>query len=193
MVIRSIGIAAMLGSGIAAAAAYVLPRLVSQDWLAPRLGTATRVAEPEDWPICTTMGSVANGADWSQLDPDFEAGKKALAAQDWKAAIAVFELAALRDPQNADLQNYIGYAHHRLQQLQPAFAHYRLALTFNPRHRAAHEHLGEAYLAIGKLSEAEAHLAALKEVCLIPCEEYGDLERAIAAHKAAIARRSARA
>jgi tetratricopeptide (TPR) repeat protein len=188
MVIRSIGIAAMLGSGIAAAAAYVLPRLVSQDWLGLRLSTAARVAELEEWPICTTMGSVADGADWSQLDPDFAAGKKALAGQDWKAAIAAFKLAALRDPQNADLQNYIGYAHRRLRQLQPAFAHYRFALTFNPRHRAAHEHMGEAYLAIGKLSGAEAHLAALKDICLIPCEEYGDLERAIAVHKTAMAR-----
>jgi tetratricopeptide (TPR) repeat protein len=188
MVIRLVGRTAMLVAGLAAAAAYVLPRLEAQDWLAPRLGISARPAEPEEWPVCTTMGSVANSADWAQLDPDFAAGKKALAGQAWNAAIVAFKFAALRDPQNADLQNYIGYAYRRLRQLEPAFAHYRLALTFNPRHRAAHEHIGEAYLALGRVSQAEAHLAALREICLIPCDEHGDLERAIAGYKDAQAR-----
>jgi Flp pilus assembly protein TadD len=113
----------------------------------------------------------------------FAAGKKGLAAKDFHGAIAALNLAALRDPRNADLQNYIGYAYRRLRQLEPALAHYRRALTLNPRHRAAHEHMGEAYLAMGKLDEAEAHLAALRDICLIPCDEYGDLERAIASYK----------
>ena len=52
------------------------------------------------------MGSEA---DWTQLDPDFAAGKKALVAGDWNGAIAALKLAALRDPRNADIQNYIGY------------------------------------------------------------------------------------
>ena len=74
----------------------------------------------EDWPDCTTMASVASDADWAQLDPDFKAGKKALGAEDWNGAIAALELAALRDPLNADIQNYIGDAHRRLRQLGPA-------------------------------------------------------------------------
>jgi hypothetical protein len=53
----------------------------------------------------------------------------------------------------------------------------------NPRHRAAHEHLGEAYLKLGERAEAEALLAALGDICLIPCEESDDLRRAIAAYK----------
>jgi len=48
------------------------------------------------------------------------------------------------------------------------------------RHRSAHEHLGEAYLVQGDLSKAEEHLATLERICLIPCEEYDDLKRAIA-------------
>src|SRR5262249_57928790 len=100
----------------------------------------------EDLPICTAMASVALDAGWAQLEPDFKAGKKALNAGDWNGAIAAFELAALRDPGNADIQNYIGYAYRRLRQLGPAMGHYQQALTFNPRHRSAREHLGEAYL-----------------------------------------------
>ena len=62
--------------------------------------------------------------------------------------------------------------------------HYQEALMFNPRHRSAREHLGELYLALGEPIKAEEQLAALKEICLIPCDELADLERAIAAYKA---------
>jgi Flp pilus assembly protein TadD len=123
-----------------------------------------------------------------QLDPDFKAGKRALAAEDWKGAIAAFERAALRDPRNADIQNYIGYSYRRLRQLGPAIGHYQQALILNPRHRSAHEHLGEAYLVLGESTKAEQHLAALENLCLLPCQEYDDLKRAIAAYKRLAAR-----
>jgi len=138
---------------------------------------------PEAWPICTTMASTAPDADWAQLDPEFKAGKKALAAEDWNGAIGAFEVAALRDPLNADIQNYIGYAYRRLRQLGPAMGHYQQALMPNPRRRSAHEHLGEAYLMLGEPAKAEQVLTALGNLCLIPCEEYDDLKRALAAYK----------
>ena len=123
-----------------------------------------------------------------QLDPDFAAGKKALAAEDWNGAIVALKLAILRDPRNADIQNYIGYVYRRLRQLGPAMGHYQQALVLNPRHRSAHEHLGELYLVLGEPTKAEEHLAVLKEICLIPCNEVADLERAIAAFMAAAQR-----
>jgi tetratricopeptide (TPR) repeat protein len=175
MMIRSVIAAAILGTAAAAAVYALLP--------CGQVPIANLAVEPEAWPICTTMGSVADEGDWTQLDPDFASGKKDLAAGDWEGAIAALKLAVLRDPRNADVQNYIGYAYRRLRQLEPAFAGYRLALTLNPRHRAAHEHMGEAYLSTGKLHEAELHLTALRDICLIPCEEYGDLDRAIATYK----------
>jgi tetratricopeptide (TPR) repeat protein len=172
--IRSMAVAAILGGGVAVAAVYAFIRPTPQTQLA---------AAVEEWPICTTMGSLADSSDWAQLDPDFAAGKKAMAAGDWNAAIAALKHAALLDPQNADIQNYIGYAYRRLRQLEPAFAHYRQALAFNPRHRGAHQHMGEAYLATGRLAEAEQHLAALERICLIPCDEYSDLQTAITTYK----------
>jgi tetratricopeptide (TPR) repeat protein len=138
---------------------------------------------PEAWPICTNMTSVTAEADWVQLDPDFKAGKKALVAEDWNGAIAAFELAALRDPLNADTQNYIGYAYRRLRQLGPAMGHYQKALMLNPRHRSAHEHLGEAYLVLGEPAKAEQLLTALGNLCLIPCDEYDDLKRILTAYE----------
>ena len=153
----------------------------------PLVGGRDRPAETaataEAWPICTTMASVAPDADWAQLDPDFKAGKKALRAANWNGAIAAFELAALRDPTNADIQNYIGYAYRRLRQMGPAIGHYQKALMLNARHRSAHEHLGEAYLVLGEPAKAQHLLEALENLCLLPCEEYDDLKRAIAAYK----------
>jgi Flp pilus assembly protein TadD len=129
------------------------------------------------------MASVALDVDWAQLDPDFKAGKKALRAENWNGAIAAFEFAALRDPTNADIQNYIGYAYRRLRQMGSAIGHYQKALMLNSRHRSAHEHLGEAYLVLGEPARAQQQLAALENLCLIPCEEYEDLKRAIAAYR----------
>ena len=192
MMTRSIALAAVLGALVAAAVGYAYTRSPWQNslaaWLAASDRTAQTAALVETWPICTTMGSVADDADWAQLDPDFAAGKKALAAGDWNGAIAALKLAALRDPGNADIENYIGYTYRRLLQLEAAFAHYQKALTLNPRHRSAHEHLGEAYLVRGNLGKAEEHLAMLEGICLVPCEEFGDLQRAIAAYKTSVTR-----
>jgi len=55
-------------------------------------------------------------------------------------------VAGLRDARDADIQNYLGYAYHRLRQFDLAMRHYQQALTLNPRQRSAHEHLGEAHL-----------------------------------------------
>jgi len=188
---RSSLVAAVLGILAAAPAVYLFSAAAPQDPAAARDGvdTVSEAAIPfEAWPICSSMGSLAESADWAALDPDFAAGKRAIVAGDWNGAIEVLTSAALRDDRNADIQNYLGYAYRRLRQLDPAMQHYQQALRLNPRHRSAHEHLGEAYLVRGDLAKAEEHLAALEQVCLIPCEEYDDLKRAIAEYNK-IARR----
>jgi tetratricopeptide (TPR) repeat protein len=182
---RSMAWAIVLGAAVAAGAAYAFSppawRTLIPAWLGGTERADEAIVAAQDWPICTTMGSLDSV---EGLDPDFAAGKKALAAANWKAAITSLELAALRDPGNADIHNYIGYAHHRLRQLGPAMQHYQQALTFNRRHRGAHEHLGELYLTFDEPSKAEDQLAALENICLIPCDEFGDLKRAITTYRA---------
>lgn len=116
----------------------------------------------------------------SALDPDYAAGRKAIEAKNWNAAVKSLFSAALRSPDNADIQNYLGYAYRKTGKLDLAFKHYKRALTLNPRHRGAHEYIGEAYLIKGDVRSAQKHLAALREICLLPCEELTDLEREIA-------------
>ena len=136
-------------------------------------------AAPDAWAICTTMTGLGAESDWAQLDPDFAAGKRALAAENWGAAIKALDLAILRDPFNADIQTYIGYAHARLGQLGPAMGHYQRALMLNPRHRGARTHLGELFLELGAPLKAREQLAALREICVITCDEIAYLETAI--------------
>ncbi len=181
---RWIILAVVLGALVAATALSAATEFRWRSPIAAWLGATYRVAEAkiplEDWPICTTMGTMMGSeSDWAQLDPDFAAGKKALVAEDWNGAIMALKLATLRDPRNADIQNYIGYAYRRLHQLGPAMQHYQYALLLNRRHRSAHEHLGELYLVLGEPAKADQQLATLEEICLIPCAETEDLKRAI--------------
>jgi Flp pilus assembly protein TadD len=116
-------------------------------------------------------------------DPEYAAGKLAIEARDWNAAIKSFSSVALRTPGNADIQNYLGYANRNAGKLDAAFKHYQRALELDPKHRGAHEYIGEAYLMAKNLAKAEEHLAALSRLCLLPCEEYADLRAKIAAYK----------
>ena len=46
----------------------------------------------------------------SAEDLNYVAGRKAFEAKNWHAAIKAFSLAEKRNPRNADIQNYLGYA-----------------------------------------------------------------------------------
>ena len=127
-------------------------------------------------------------SDEQQIEPEYAAGKTAIEARDWPAAIRLLSSAALRDTRNADIQNYLGFAYRSTGELSLAFNHYNRALLLNPRHRGAHEYLGEAYLMIGNAGKAEEHLAALEKICLLACEEFGQLQRKLAEYRAQIGR-----
>jgi Flp pilus assembly protein TadD len=115
-------------------------------------------------------------------DSDYAAGKKAVEKKNWPEAVRNFQRSAARDPNQADLQNYLGYSYRNLKQYDLAFKHYKRAIELDPKHRGAHEYIGEAYLMTGDLASAQKHLAALKGICG-SCEEMKDLEQAIAQYK----------
>jgi Flp pilus assembly protein TadD len=115
---------------------------------------------------------------------DAVAGKKAVEAKDWKQAVQLLSKAAAAEPDNAEVQNWLGFAQRKQGNLDAAFAAYGKALKLNPRLKAAHEYIGEAYLISGNVPKAEQHLAELQKLCTpIPCEEYKDLRRAVDEYK----------
>ena len=137
------------------------------------LAAPTVVAEPYE-----------TNPDAAARDPDYAAGKQAMEKKDWPEAARRFAKAAAGDPDNPDLQNYLGYSYRNLKQFDLAFKYYKRAIELDPRHRGAHEYIGETYLMTGDVVNAEKHLAALREICLLSCEELEDLGKAIVAYRA---------
>lgn len=144
--------------------------------------------------LLLAVSAVAPGAAWAMGNndpppqaagnPDFDAGRKAVDARDWKGAVALFQKVVARDPKNADAFNYLGYAYRNLGDYDSAFRHYGQALALDPKHKGAHEYIGEAYLKTGNLAKAEEHLAALDRICIFGCAEYTELKTKVAAFKA---------
>lgn len=116
-------------------------------------------------------------------NPDYEAGKKAVEAHDYKAALDSFNRALAKEPNSADIHNYLGYSYRKSGNLDMAFRHYKEALKIDPGHKATHEYIGEAYLMVNDLPRAEEHLKQLDKICFFRCEEYSELKAAIEAYK----------
>lgn len=121
--------------------------------------------------------------DLAARDEDYAAGKRAADKKNWVDAVRLFKRAERRHPDHADLQNILGFSYRNLKQYELAFKHYRRAIELDPRHRGAHEYIGETYLITGDVASAQKHLTALRAICLLPCDEMRDLERAIARYR----------
>ncbi len=116
----------------------------------------------------------------------FEAGRKAVEAKDFKAAVGLLTQAARETPKDADVENLLGYSYRKLGQYDKALEHYQAALKLDPGHRGAHEYMGELYLETDRLADAENELKALSKACpwFGKCEEYEDLKGEIEKYKA---------
>ena len=123
--------------------------------------------------------AVRNGA----IDPDFAAGRSAVEAKEWKMAINLLSKAVLRDPDNANIHNYLGYSNRHEGNWETAMQHYRTALKLNPEHRGATEYIGQAYLLRGNMQLAQGQLAHLERLCGRGCDEYASLAKAIEEHR----------
>ena len=118
-------------------------------------------------------------------DPQYTEAVAAIKAQQYAKAIPLLDAYVARaGRQDADAQNWLGYANRKAGNLPAAFAHYERALALNPKHRGVHEYMGEAYLMADNLPKAEEHLKALDGLCMFSCEEYRDLKASIESYKA---------
>jgi tetratricopeptide (TPR) repeat protein len=78
-------------------------------------------ADPED-----------SDPDLAKRDQDYAAGKAAAERKDWAAAIQLYQRAERRNPEQADLQNSLGFAYRNLKQYDLAFKHYKRAIEIDP-------------------------------------------------------------
>ena len=118
-------------------------------------------------------------------NPNMVAGRKAIDAKDYKAAVGHLAKAVQEEPKNPDAHSMLGYSYRKAGTFDKSMEHYQTALKLDANHRSAHEYLGELYLDLNQLNNAEKQLAALKKACPFfgSCEEYDDLKKAIDAYK----------
>ena len=118
-------------------------------------------------------------------NPNVEAGRKAIDAKDYQAAVGHLTKAVQELPNDADAHNMLGYSYRKTGNFDKSMEHYQRALKIDVNHRSAHEYLGELYLDMNQMGNAEKQLAALKKTCplLGRCEEYDDLKKAIDNYK----------
>lgn len=114
--------------------------------------------------------------------PTLDDARALIRAQKWKSAIATLKKIVANDSRNADAFNLLGFSLRKSGDWKNAEGFYLKALKLNPRHKGANEYLGELYVETGHLDKAKERLETLAKLCgNTTCEEYEDLEKAIAA------------
>ena len=135
-------------------------------------------------PLGPALADGGGSSDPPTLDPQYQEAVNLIKAEQYALAIKTLEAYVARVKNDANAENWLGYAYRKTGQLEPAFVHYNKALKLDPGHRGAHEYIGEAYLMAGKLDKAEEHMKILNRLCWLHCEEQQDLKAAIAEYKA---------
>jgi Flp pilus assembly protein TadD len=102
-----------------------------------------------------------------------------IAVKNFSAALTALQAADKTFPNNADINNLLGYSARNLKQYKPAATYYVKALKIDPNHLGALEYQGELFMLTKKTSDAKKNLAKLKSLCGVNCEEYLDLKKAI--------------
>ena len=111
--------------------------------------------------------------------------KKLIKKEKYKRAISKLEKAMRDEPDNADIYNYLGFAHRKSGNYEKSGTHYQKALSLDPSHKLALEYQGELFLTLNDLVSAQANLAQLANLCPQGCDERDDLAKAIARHQKA--------
>jgi tetratricopeptide (TPR) repeat protein len=116
-------------------------------------------------------------------DPDVAEYALVLAkAKRYSEALAV--LNRMKDPRTAAALNYRGYVTRHLGRVDEGIGYYLESVRLDPNYEQVREYLGEAYVIKGDVAQAKVQLAAIKAICgNTECEEYEDLEKAIATGK----------
>jgi tetratricopeptide (TPR) repeat protein len=138
--------------------------------------------------IAITPGSAladpSEEAGSTPLHPSYIDAKAAIDQQRYAEALPLLRQALAQNSGDANAHNLLGFVFRKTGNLDAAFEHYSTALRLDPDHRGAHEYIGEAYLMVNNLAKAEEHLRELDRLCMLPCEEYIDLQKAVEMYKA---------
>ncbi len=133
--------------------------------------------------IQVTSSAFADGADEGSRSHPLKKFQQLILDEKYQKAITGLDKMLKDVPDDADILNLLAYSHRRLEHFDIALNYYHKALKIKPKHRGANEYLGELYLRLGQLDKAEKRLAVLDKACFFGCDEFDDLEQAIAKYR----------
>ena len=146
-------------------------------------------SSPSDTPTCQ-KGEVYNSStkkceqQRSGALPDRDLANYAYAlakAKRYDEALEVLNL--MKNPNTGQALNYRGYTTRHMGKLDEGIGYYLRSIKLDPHYAQVREYLGEAYVIKGDLASAKYQLGKIKAICgNTECEEYEDLEKAIAGH-----------
>ena len=117
------------------------------------------------------------------VDVELEKSRALIASKKYKEALTELKKVNKSIPNNADVNNLLGFASRNLGQYKQAGTYYTKALKIKPNHLGALEYQGELFVLTKNMAKARANLAKLKKACGTSCEEYIDLKKSIDAKK----------
>ena len=142
------------------------------------VATTTPTPTPK-YEVVTPAATPMPSAPTKSLTTDLTAIRSLIASKNFSSALAALKIADRNYPNNADINNLLGYSARNLKQNKAAATYYTKALRINPNHLGAIEYQGELFVVTKKISAAKSNLAKLKRLCGVNCEEYLDLKKAI--------------
>ena len=142
------------------------------------VATTTPTPTPK-YEVVTPAATPMPSAPTKNLTTDLTAIRSLIASKNFSSALASLKIADRNYPNNADINNLLGYSARNLKQNKAAATYYTKALRINPNHLGALEYQGELFMVTKKISAAKSNLAKLKRLCGVNCEEYLDLKKAI--------------
>ncbi|MDC3014124.1 tetratricopeptide repeat protein [Alphaproteobacteria bacterium] len=104
---------------------------------------------------------------------------KLIKASNFKDAISLLETLVTKNPDDADILNYLGFSFRKTGDLVKSSHYYEKALNINPNHLGALEYQGELFITLGKIDRAKANLTRIDDICVTQCKELRELEKAI--------------
>ena len=144
---------------------------------APVVSAVPTPAKTTPTPVASATPTPSVAA--KNVNTDLTKIRTLIEAKNFSAALTALQAADKSFPNNADINNLLGYSARNLKQYKPAATYYAKALKIDPKHLGALEYQGELFMLTKKTSDAKKNLAKLKSLCGVNCEEYIDLKKAI--------------
>lgn len=110
--------------------------------------------------------------------------KKLIEKEKYKRAIVKLEKAKKDEADNADIFNYLGFAHRKIGNYEESKIYYQEALSIQPDHKLALEYQGELFLTLNDINSAQSNLMKLEALCPQGCDALEDLNKAVSKYMA---------